>query len=126
MMQVVLADDQADVRTALRLLLENEGALLFIHEVSSADDLLCIVKRFCPDVVLLDWELPGLHGKPLLDRLRSLCPNLNVIALSGRPESRQESLHDGVDTFVSKGDPPDELLRAIRWVRYRDFNQPGW
>lgn len=114
MLRVVIADDQADVRAALRLLLENENELMLVFEVTSADDLLRVTRRFCADLVLLDWELPGVHGRGILERVRTLCPDLRIIAMSGRPESRHDALDDGMDDFVSKGDPPDDLLRAVR------------
>jgi DNA-binding NarL/FixJ family response regulator len=65
-----------------------------------------------PDLVLLDWELPG-FSPDLLVTLRELCPSLAVIALSGQPEARREALRAGAGTFVSEGDPPERLLAAI-------------
>lgn len=61
-MRVFLADDQAKVRAALRLLLEQEPGLSVVGEVTEAKDLLAQVQVTQPDVVLLDWELPGLRA----------------------------------------------------------------
>jgi DNA-binding NarL/FixJ family response regulator len=61
-MRVFLADDQAKVRAALRLLLEQEPGLSVVGEVTEAKDLLVQVQVTQPDVVLLDWELPGLRA----------------------------------------------------------------
>jgi DNA-binding NarL/FixJ family response regulator len=46
--------------------------------------------------------------------LHFYCPALQVVALSGRPEARQAALDAGVHAFVSKGDPPEVLLEAVR------------
>ncbi len=70
----------------------------------------------CPDLLLLDWELPGMNGRDLLLQVRALCPHVKVIALSVTPEAREEALAAGADGFVSKGDPPDCLLMAIHAV----------
>lgn len=54
-----------------------------------------------------------MNGCDLLLRVRALCPHVKVIALSGRPEAREEALTADADGFVSKGDPPDYLLTTI-------------
>jgi DNA-binding NarL/FixJ family response regulator len=111
-MRVLVADDQSKVRSALRLLLHHEPDIDVLGEAVDATGLLDWVRATCPDLVLLDWELPG-FSPHLLANLRELCPSLAVIALSGQPEARREALSAGVDDFVSKGDPPERLLAAI-------------
>jgi DNA-binding NarL/FixJ family response regulator len=112
-MRVLLADDQAKVRSALRLLLMHEPEVEIIGEAVDSTGLLDWVKVVCPDLILLDWELPGLPSVALLPLLHDFCPRLQVIALSGRPEARQAALNAGADAFASKGDPPERLLAAL-------------
>jgi DNA-binding NarL/FixJ family response regulator len=112
-MRVILADDQAKVRSALRLLLEYQPDVEILGEAVDTTGLLDWVKAVCPDLVLLDWELPGLPVAALLPLLNDYCPGLRVIALSSRPEVHQLALEAGADAFASKGDPPERLLRAI-------------
>lgn len=112
-MRVLLADDQPQVRSALRLLLEQQSGLSIVDEAAEAGELLVQVQATCPDLVLLDWELPALQTANIVPALRTLCPHLLVIALSGRPEARQAALAAGADAFVSKGDPPERLLAIL-------------
>jgi DNA-binding NarL/FixJ family response regulator len=112
-MRVLLADDQTKVRSALRLLLEQEPEMSVVGEAADAEDLLAQAEATQPDLVLLDWELPSLRTDDWLPTLRTLCPHLKVIALSGRPEARQAALDAGAEAFVSKGDPPERLLAAM-------------
>jgi DNA-binding response OmpR family regulator len=112
-MRVVLADDHRDVRAAMRLLLEQEGATI-VAEVFAADTLLTGAAQAQPDLVLLDWELPGMPVEDLVGGLRDLCPGTVIVALSGRLEARAEALAAGADAFVSKADPPESLLAIIR------------
>jgi len=116
-MRVLLADDQSKVRSALRLVLEQQPGVSILGEAVDVTGLLDWMKAACPDVVLLDWELPGLEADSLLPTLRELCPRLSVIALSGRPEARRAALDTGVDAFVSKGDLPERLLAAVNDCR---------
>ena len=121
-MRVLLADDQSKVRSALRLVLEQQPGVSILGEAVDVTGLLDWVKAACPDVVLLDWELPGLGVARLLPALRELCPGLAVIALSVRPEARRAALDAGVDAFVSKGDPPERLLAAVNDCCHRRHN----
>ena len=116
--RAILADDQAWLRSALRLLLERQLDIEIVAEVGDLDHLLQSVQREQPDLVLLDWELPGVqhfdHRRELLARLRGRNRLLQVIALSGRPESGRSALAAGADAFVSKADPPEQLVAALR------------
>jgi DNA-binding NarL/FixJ family response regulator len=111
-LRVLLADDQAKVRSALRFLLEQQPDIEILGEAVDATGLVDWLTAATPDMVLLDWELPGFRTDTLV-ALKELCPFLVVIALSGQPEARRAALRAGADAFVSKGDPPEQLLTAI-------------
>ncbi len=113
-MRLLLADDQSKVRSALRLLLEQQPDWEVIGEAEEAGSLIEQIKLLLPDVVLLDWELPGQQPVRLVATVRTIAPQVRVIALSGRPEARQIALAAQADAFVSKGDPPEALLTAVR------------
>ena len=112
-MRILLADDESSVRFALRVLLEQQPALEVVGEADDSESLLKRTRSHCPDLVLLDWELPGITAVKALLALRRLCPTLGVIALSSRPEAHRAALDAGVDAFVSKADPPERLLAAV-------------
>jgi DNA-binding NarL/FixJ family response regulator len=88
--------------------------LKVVSEAVDARELLTEAKAVLPDLVLLDWELRGLTPAELMPTLRRVCPGLAVVVLSGRPEARSDATEAGADAFVSKTDPPDSLLAAIK------------
>lgn len=110
---ILIADDQPRVRHALRLLLEQELAPEAVDEAAEAKTLLAQVAASCPDLVLLDWGLPGMAAPDLLIALRQTRTALTIIVLSGQPEAEEKALAAGADAFVSKADPPERLLAAI-------------
>ena len=112
-MRVLLADDQAKVRSALRLLLEHQPDVEILGEAVDTTGLLDWLKAVDPDVILLDWELPGQPAVSLLCQIHSHRPGLRVIDLSGLPEARQAALAAGAYAFVSKGDPPEILVHTV-------------
>jgi len=114
-MRVLLADDRLKTLFALRLLLERQPGIQVVGEAADAETLLIQAKAACPNVVLLDWELPNLMAKgAFLSALRRDNPHIYVIALSGRPEIRTAAIAAGADAFVSKVDPPERLLAVLR------------
>lgn len=112
--RVMLADGTPKVRSALRLLLEQEGAMKVSSEATTPGELLEQVRMSCPEVILLDCDLPGLRAGEFLPQLRSVCPRVQVVALCSRPEMRRAALSAGADAFVCKTEPPERLLAVVR------------
>ena len=112
-MRVLLADDQQKVRYALHVLLNSKPGLVVVSEATDAEELFYRLKDATPDLVILDWLLPGLAEAGSIQSLRDNNPDLFVIALSGRPELGQAALDAGADDFVSKIDPPERLLAVV-------------
>ena len=123
-MRILLADDQSEVRLALKILLGQESGLEIVDEAVELGSLLIKTKESRPDLILLDWELSNLKVSDLVPVFRCLFPELKIIAMSGRPEAAQSALSAGVDAFVSKGENSDKLLEAISNVR-KDINKKG-
>jgi len=113
-MDILLADDRPQVRSALRLLLEEQSGWRVVGEADQAATLYRQLQALCPHAVFLDWELPGLRRIGGLSALRAVCPDLKLLVLSGRPEAHREALEAGADAFVSKSDPPASLFLALR------------
>jgi two-component system alkaline phosphatase synthesis response regulator PhoP len=114
-MRVLIADDQPSVRFALKLMLEQQG-IDVAGDVSDSRELLAWFKTNQADLLLLDWELPDQPGKKIIPILRAKYPNLTVIVMNSRPQTRIEAISAGADGFVSKGDPPEYLLNLLATV----------
>lgn len=114
--RILLADDNPGLRSALRLLLETRLELELIVEARDMEHVLAQVEDARPDCVILDWELPGRPTRARVAVLRALVPRLKVIALSARPESRQEALSEGVEAFIAKNEAPMTILGKIQKI----------
>ena len=114
-LQIFIADDNLNVCHALCLLLEQDGFSL-VGEASDAESLLAQVCVAPPDVILLDWELPGLRAQRLIPTLREYYSDTKVVALSVRSDAEQTALAIGADAFVSKVNPSDELLAVLHSI----------
>lgn len=124
-MRILVADDDSNVQYALRSLFDGRPEVESVIEVVDTEGLLAQIKAACPDLVLLDWELSGMEGDRMLSALRELCPDLWIVALSGRPEAHTAALDAGADTIVSKMDHPGGLLTVVDVCRRRRQVETG-
>jgi DNA-binding NarL/FixJ family response regulator len=117
-MRVLLADDQVWLRSALRLFLEHEADCTVVGEVTHAQELPGSTTALHPDLLLLDWELPGLKTdgarRRLIAGLRAVHPLLYILALRGDEFVNSEPPEVGIDAWVSRAAPPDRLLAVLR------------
>jgi two-component system response regulator DesR len=113
-MRILVADNDARVRTALQTLLAQEPGLVMVRESSDLGSIAAQFKDFRPDVLLLDWELPGRPAAALLVAMGTCDVRSRIIVLSKRPESEDAALAAGADGFVSKSEPPERFLSVFR------------
>jgi DNA-binding NarL/FixJ family response regulator len=116
MERILLADDNQDLRSALRLLLETRLRLDLVIEARDMEHVLAQVEEARPDCIILDWELPGRPARGRVSVLRALVPGLKVIAISARPEARLEALEEGAQAFICKTEPPPVILEKIQHI----------
>jgi DNA-binding NarL/FixJ family response regulator len=112
-MRILVADQRSRIRSALRLLLEQEPDQRVVGEAANVDSLVAMVRENHPDLVLLDWEMTKRRETETLVVMRRLLPGIKVIALSGNPEVSSLALKAGADAFVCKCDSVDRLLAAL-------------
>jgi DNA-binding NarL/FixJ family response regulator len=118
-MRVMVVDGQADVRAALALFVVYDLHLQVVGTAADLAGLWTQVQEAQPDLLFVDWGLLGAEASVTLARLHALCPHLQVIALSGRPEVRQAACAAGADAFVSKADSTEQLVKTLRAVLAR-------
>lgn len=108
-MRVLIADERSAHRRALRALLEHDPQCEQIIEAPDAPSALAALP-FEPDIMLLEWELPGLPAAVLLDRLRRERPELVVVVMGRHARAREAALAVGVDQFVDVAEPPAHFM----------------
>ena len=115
-MRVLIADDRANVRSALRLILSQDDEMQVVGEVAGIEQLVTAIRATQPDVLLLEWELLSSESALKIAELKKDFPQVEIIAMSGRPELRKAAAAAGVDVFISKVDPPERLVSQLHSV----------
>jgi CheY-like chemotaxis protein len=113
-LRVLVADGRRNVRSALRLMLEQDPGIVVSAEASNSAEVMMQVEQTRPDVIILDCDLPGLEATELLPAVRTICPGIRIVAMCARPEMKQSALSAGADAFVGKTEPPQRLLGIVR------------
>ncbi|MBD0328507.1 MAG: response regulator transcription factor [Thermoleophilia bacterium] len=124
--KVVLAEDHALMRDGVRLVLDEADGVEVVGEARTGPDVLPVVTRTNPDVVLLDLRMPGMDGLAVLDQLRERLPDINVVIFSAL-DSREQieaALKRGADGYIVKTINPADLPSAIRQAVERSVYHP--
>jgi len=111
-MHVLIAEVRPSTRAALRALLEHDPHCHHITEATDAQGALDALDE-SPDLLLLDWALPGLPAAAVVARARTLRPGLVIIGLGHHAATRRAALAAGVDCFIDTNQPPTDLLALL-------------
>ncbi len=118
MTTVIIADDHEIVRRGLRGILEGEGACRVLAEASDGLSAAQLVEKHKPNVLVLDLNMPRLHGIEVLRQTRQTSPHTRVIVLSMHNDEPYviESLRAGAMAYILKGSESQEILQALKDV----------
>lgn len=113
---VLLVDDDALVRSALRLILGGDPAINVVGEASDGLEGVALVESLRPDVVLMDIRMPRLDGLAATERALALQPDLVVVVLTtfDTDDMVLSALRLGARGFLLKDTPPADLVAAVR------------
>ncbi len=113
-MDVLIIDDEGNIRRMLRMLLESEG--YDVREAGSAEEGLLEAGRQAPEAVLLDLMLPGMSGLDALPRMADVAPGVPVVMMSGRAtlSDAVEATRRGAFHFIEKPLTPETVLVTLR------------
>jgi DNA-binding NarL/FixJ family response regulator len=118
--QVLLVDDQALLRSGLRILLEGQDDMVVAAEAGDGAEAVALARRLKPDVILMDISMPGVDGlaatrEILADELLAGTKIL-ILTTFDSDENVFGALRAGASGFLAKDSEPYELLRAIRVI----------
>lgn len=117
MIRVLLADDEAMIRSALAALLRLEDDIDVVAECADGLQAVALAEKLQPDICLLDLEMPGLDGVEVAERLRrTISARCVVVTRHARPGVLRRALASGVAGFLPKSRGADEVAEVIRRV----------
>ncbi len=117
--RVILADDHILVRHGLRRILEEKGDLEIVGEVGDGLELLKLLNKIDPDLIILDVSMPHLRGIEAVPEIHHIRPDVKVLMLTMHKDEEYlyQAISAGADGYVLKDDAEKELFSAIENVR---------
>jgi len=114
--RLVLVEDNQVFREALELLLGLQSDIVVVATVGDGSSAAEVVRAHKPDVVLMDYRLPGLDGVQATRAVREACPDVAVVCLTASPNSRAVDAPSqaGAAACLSKDPELDDVVAAIR------------
>ncbi|MDA7614878.1 response regulator transcription factor [Akkermansiaceae bacterium] len=116
--RVLIVDDHAMVRLALAEALAQQDDLELVGEAENGARAIALYRELQPDVVTMDYQMPGLNGAEAISEILAEFPEARIVLLSiyETPESLWRATEAGALGCVSKGVEVDEIITAVRAV----------
>ncbi|WP_439020636.1 response regulator [Bacillus thuringiensis] len=122
MIKILVVDDHAFLRDAIRSILEDESDMKVVGEASSGDEVLGKVEECGPDCILMDINLPGKNGIEATELVKKKYPNCRVLVFTmyEHDEYLMDALQAGADGYLLKDSSSEQVVAAIRMLYQGD------
>jgi len=117
-LRILLADDHPIVRGGLKALIDGQPDMTVVGEACDGVEALERAQALRPDVVIMDLSMPNVGGAESTQRIKEVCPEVKVLALTAHEERgyAELALRAGASGYVLKRTTGEDLVRAIRAV----------
>ena len=122
---VLIADREPNVRSALKLFFESSADCPTVGEAAHTQEVLKYVCRHGPELLLLDWDLPGQALDYFIFVIRMIYPDLLIVALGLSGKDRDEAMAAGANAFINKLEFPEQLVETVDEV-WLSEPEPIW
>ena len=121
--RIMLVDDHVLLRQGLRRIVEESSGLEVVGEAGDGMELLRLLNRTVPDLVILDISMPNLRGIEAVSEIKSRhsCVKVLILTMHRDKEYLYQAVSSGADGYLLKDDADTELFSAIRKIREGEF-----
>jgi DNA-binding NarL/FixJ family response regulator len=115
-LKVLIADDHPLMLHGIRRALDGSDGIDVVGEAHSGTELLALVERRKPDLVLLDLHMPGMNGIECIEQMKSLCPEIKAVVISASDDrsSIDAALLAGASAYILKSVTPVDIPAVLR------------
>jgi DNA-binding NarL/FixJ family response regulator len=116
---IILADDHVILRAEVKRIIQENPELRVIDEAGDGLELLHLLEKSTPDMVIVDISMPRLKGLEAIKVIKGLYPELKVLILTMHKNKDfiNKAMHNGADGYLLKDDQPESFQSAIESIR---------
>ena len=116
--RIILADDHPLLRQGLKKIIHENGVMKVIGEAGDGMELLKLLPKTNPDLVIIDISMPKLRGIEAIPKIKTIHPQVKILILSmhGDKEYLCQAISAGADGYLLKEDADSELFNAIETI----------
>ena len=117
--RIVLADDHSLFRQGLKSILEGEGDFEVVDEAGDGLELIALMDRVKPDLIILDISMPNLRGIDTIPEIKRIHPEVKILIVTMHKDKEYlfQAISRGADGYFLKKDAGNELFSAIEKIR---------
>jgi DNA-binding NarL/FixJ family response regulator len=121
--RIVLADDHLMLRQGLRRILAESPDLEVVGEAGDGLELIRLLRKSSPDLVILDVSMPHLRGLEAVAEIKSIDPGVKILILTMHKDKEylHQAMAEGAHGYLLKEDADTELFAAIKMLRQGEF-----
>ncbi|MBU9713944.1 response regulator [Evansella tamaricis] len=116
MIRIVIAEDQKMLLGALAALLDLEDDMEVVGSANNGEEAVKLVEQYSPDICIMDIEMPGMSGLDAAEKLKDQDCKVIILTTFARTGYFQRAVKAGVNGYMLKDSPSEELSSAIRNV----------
>lgn len=118
MHRIFVLDDHVAVREGVRRLIKSEWPTVEVTLFSEPREMLAAVGKAPPDLVVMDWTMPGCDGTALINEAKTARPEISILVYSMHSAAAfgVQAIRAGASGYVSKDAPPEQLIDAVRRI----------
>jgi DNA-binding NarL/FixJ family response regulator len=123
MINVIIADDHPLMRDGVKKAFEDEADIALVNEAENGNQLLAILEKEQPDLLIMDLDMPGKSGINLLKDIKQQYPQISVLVLSVHSAGRYavRAVKAGAMGYLNKKHVSSELVDAVRKIVYQNI-----
>jgi DNA-binding NarL/FixJ family response regulator len=115
--RILIADDHPVFRFGMKSLLNSESEMMVVGEAKTGNEVIALAETLKPDVILMDINMPGIHGIEATRQIVARSPSIKVLMISMMEDDKVvAALRAGARGYLLKGAEGEETLSAIRIV----------
>ncbi len=116
---IIIADDHAILRKGIKKIIEEASGMSVIAEVGDGLELLNLLEKVTPDMIILDISMPTIRGIELTREIKDIYPKIKILILTMHKSKEYliQAISSGADGYLVKEDSDEELFVAINTIR---------